>query len=391
MPNNYYGLPPEEGFSYANYLCPSCGFQFVSNRGQEMYCPSCGSAVNFVNEVAESELPQNIREVGKCTACTSVLATSADDMELKKLGTVYCPQCGATVELTVKFSEETNQKPQGTVAAPELFRLPDQIQAPEKTKIVMTLHECPDKGPFWNIIIDGNPVARVYLQDQPQPEEIKPLFLSEQFPQVVQQTVAQFGVQEALASINARYYALDENAVRAKVEEEVRKEYEERFQERVLALRNEFKEAVALALEGMAKNFFQDTDNPLKAALYTELVKAGVDNPTRYIEAAFERSATQFFDVVLDKALELMSKSEEVRREIAAMIKAAAPIQPKPAEETPNVKAIETMDTAELKNRLVKGNFAFLPPEVKTEGESKEASQTVANMREALRSLFRRY
>jgi len=397
---HYYGLPPEEGFSYGQYLCPSCGLQFISNRGQEMYCPVCATEVNFVQDVAESEIPSGIREVGKCTACTSILATSAPDVP----NPVYCPQCGSTVDTSAEAVSQQNEPApelaedlggEGSLSVAEFLSVPDEdvAGAPSEAEIVMTFHRCPKRGPFWNVIVNGQPMGRIYLQDQPAPQEIEPIFVSEQYPQMFRQAAAKFGLKQALASVNARLYAVDENKVRAHVEEEIRKQYEEKFQKRVLHLTDEFKEAVAIALEGMAKNFFQDVENPLKAALFNELVRAGVEEPTRYIEAAFERAAQPFFEKVLAKAFELMAKPEEVRAEIARLIKAAGPVPVQPAATAPQpspatASAAEDIDTSELKQRLVKGNFILATPQ----SEATTASaHSPSDIKEALRGLFRRH
>jgi hypothetical protein len=78
-----------------------------------------------------------------------------------------------------------------------------------------------------------------------------------------------------------------------------------------------FVRAFRLALSAQAKNL---ADNPLKAAWYETLNTLGVDEPEKIIEATFERSAAEHFEVTLAKAAEYLEMNDESFIDLEAQI-----------------------------------------------------------------------
>jgi len=371
----YMGLPPEEGFTYAVYLCPSTGFSFISNKGEKMFSPKSGSEASFVNDVPYADVQQlSPVTVGSCSVCNSPLSSSVSTDELKTWDNVYCPQCGNAINIADLATQgepvpgqptgQNDNPPQidegaGSPGMPamEPVACSKDIQTASAESLTMTLHDKDGVNPFWNVIVAGVPAARVALADQDSPEDVKDIFVSEKYPTHVKEAAAKFGVEETLKSINAKLYAYDVSDVAKHVEAKVREELEAQVKAQQMKMRDEFKECVGIVLAGMNKNFFSDIDNPVKASLYQELIKAGVENPVKYIEAAFNESADEFFDVVLAKAVEYMDKPKEVRAEIAQAIGSAGsiPVEQRAATSKDVLGAPQT--PAAVKSKLAAGNF----------------------------------
>lgn len=79
----------------------------------------------------------------------------------------------------------------------------------------------------------------------------------------------------------------------------------------------DFAQATDIAAAGMAKNFWQNVQDPLKAALRVELEAAGVKNPSKLLDKVWQTHAAASLRVTLEKARELSKKSVTARNELA--------------------------------------------------------------------------
>lgn len=74
-------------------------------------------------------------------------------------------------------------------------------------RIEMSLHGEQTPNPFWNLIIDAEPVGRVYLQDQPDHEQIRAGFMADSYAQNFGNLVSQVGLEKLLTMTHATLFA----------------------------------------------------------------------------------------------------------------------------------------------------------------------------------------
>lgn len=180
-----------------------------------------------------------------------------------------------------------------------------------------------NNDPAWTVLIKGSPVATIKLSDQPRAQEIAEIFTKDEYAQNVAQAIVQCGPKEVLDQVKARYFAskIEQSTLATQMYAKAKAELAEAQKSALATMKEEFKTCIATVLAGMNKNFWKDTENPLKGALFAALHdNLGISDPTSIIESAFEVSANTYFDIVLSKAIEFMSKTPEAREEIAQAI-----------------------------------------------------------------------
>ena len=185
-------------------------------------------------------------------------------------------------------------------------------------------------NPYWNVDIKGQPVARVYLQDQPKPEEIREVFCSADYHRGVAGAVEKVGLRPVLKQIKAHLWA--NRLHETKFAKQVKAEVEAAANQKVVAttqnlLRN-LLERVAIVCAGMDKNFYRDEGNALKEALWAELHGFGITNPSPIIEAAFRKGSTRYFETVLNKAVEYMEMEPKALAQVRKAIGEADVLTP---------------------------------------------------------------
>lgn len=180
-----------------------------------------------------------------------------------------------------------------------------------------------NNDPSWTVLIKGSPVATIKLSDQPRAQEIAEIFTKDEYAQNVAQAIVQCGPKEVLDQVKARYFAskIEQSALATQMYDRAKAELAEAQRSALATMKEEFKTCIATVLAGMNKNFWKDTENPLKGALFAALHdNLGISDPTSIIESAFEVSANTYFDIVLSKAIDFMGKTSEAREEIAQAI-----------------------------------------------------------------------
>jgi predicted RNA-binding Zn-ribbon protein involved in translation (DUF1610 family) len=180
-----------------------------------------------------------------------------------------------------------------------------------------------NNDPAWTVLIKGSPVATIKLSDQPRAQEIAELFTKDEYAQNVAKALIECGPKEVLDQVKARYFAnkIEESALATQIYEKVKAELANAQKTALATMKEDFKSCIATVLAGMNRNFWKDTENPLKGALFVKLHdELGISDPTSIIESAFEASANTYFDIVLSKAIEFMGKTPEAREEIAQAI-----------------------------------------------------------------------
>jgi len=324
----YAGTEISDDFTFAVYECPSCGSVQISNRGEDMYCAVCGEGTDFVSEVSAKSLQEAKVDYKKmvCPICNTTMVTSKSEDE-----DLYCVQCGAVVsgddadddlDVEVDLEEEEEEGEKATSISLNPITSKDTFT---KSSVKMVLHDPEGENPYWNIILDGMPTARVSLKDQPNPDEIRDVFTSDVYAENLAEAIEKLGAKAVLDQIKAKYYVnkVDESKLAERLEKKVKADLDKENKKALGRLRQEYADCIKLVLAGLNKNFFPDVDNPLKASLWSAMERNGVFNPSEVIESCFRESADEFFDIVLSKAESYMEKDPEVRNEIAKAIRDA--------------------------------------------------------------------
>lgn len=167
--------------------------------------------------------------------------------------------------------------------------------------------------------LDDVPVADLDKADSGDNEEV---FSSKAFAQAIAHAVKGQGVEKALAHYNFKSIVVAfplKKEVEARVEKALAAKSTE-VQAKLGDLSADFAQCVALAASGLNKGFFKGKDHPLKAAFFSELEAAGVRKPTAIIDKVFASVGGQYNKVLIALATDLMSKSLDLRNELAAAI-----------------------------------------------------------------------
>lgn len=214
-----------------------------------------------------------------------------------------------------KAMEECVKEAQGE--QPETVSLAD-VEAASHFDLVLFGED--SDNPFYSVFADGKPAAEIQLQDQPNAEAVRDVFVSEDYPAHLVETMEQQGAESTLQSVNARFYAavVDHSKVAEKATRQAEAKLEDEYAERLAALKENFLNTVNLAT--MAANKGQFVKNSLRRELKRAVKQAGVVNASAVIDDAWERSATDFFHTIFAKAEEWMNYSPEALHEVTAEI-----------------------------------------------------------------------
>ena len=205
-------------------------------------------------------------------------------------------------------------------------------------------------NPILNVIVAGIPAARITLASFGEhASEMASIFRTPRYADSLRKAMASQGVLNLLRNGNAEFYAtayrntdlFEEAAASAEAVSN------ERVATAMAGLREDFVDACQLVHAGMDKNFFPN-QHPLKRSLYIQLANAGVMNPAAVIETAFAEASASYFDVVANKAVEIMDKSAEAREELRAAIGEAGTIArtPSAAHATTEIPVAQTQASA---------------------------------------------
>lgn len=175
---------------------------------------------------------------------------------------------------------------------------------------------------IYYLIADRQPIAR-FLQEKAS-DSVKPLFAKPQpFAQAFfaiadnnglnNETIKDFGIEPVTVEVPVD--EVTEQRIRKGIETK-----EAELREQQGNLQQDLQQALETTAIGMNKEVFKDVSHPVKAALYDELNKIGVRQPTLIIDRAFSQAGEEFMRILISKAFELMKKPLEARNEIARMV-----------------------------------------------------------------------
>ena len=228
---------------------------------------------------------------------------------------------GATPEVCEPAAE-----PVADAVAVEMITSAEELESDgpiTASAVQMSLYGDSSLNPFWNITARGEPIGRVYLQDQADPAGDRAFFTSSKYAQGVSQAVEKVGLKETLVSISAKFFAnrIERSDVVQKLQVEADKVIKATVAQKTASLRDELVDRMMVAQSALDKNMFKDEGNSLKDAVFMQMKKFGVQNPVPYIEAAFEQGSSEYFKTVLAKAIEFLDMEpkafEQIKKTVA--------------------------------------------------------------------------
>lgn len=240
-------------------------------------------------------------------------------------------------------------------------------------KIEMSLHGEEGQDPFWNVIVDAEPVGRIHLADQENAETIRAGFVADSYANNFAQAMQQVGVEKMMTLTKARLFAhrLDDSKSMERVAAKAKLEAKAEFDAKVSTMRQDFIRSVQTAMVASDKNFYPD-QHELKGGIFTALAQLAIEPKAAVwaIEAGFE-AAPQYFDFITQKAIDIMDMPADARKSFEDVVKASGKVaiadQAQPEEES-------------LRDRLVKASHNAIAIGEVVGGEDKEAVRASLNL-----------
>jgi len=209
---------------------------------------------------------------------------------------------------------------QGDRQLTALIRDPSEVSVdPKGDNIILIAHDNGDES-HWMVIADGEPVAKICLQDQPEEFRNKLIFVSDTFGQTMRKSIAEVGLAEVLKSSNARLYvaAVNESDAAKQLKKDVEEKLAADYEQKGASFTDNFLNHLSLAEAASRKNFI--VQNPLKNSLFDLMKSAGVADPIPLIEEAFGEAGQEFFDNHVKQAMEWMNYSPAAIAELRQVI-----------------------------------------------------------------------
>lgn len=243
-------------------------------------------------------------------------------------GQTYVEQTAPTTDI-----ESTDQRIVAEVNALE------EIQA--SASVDMVLFQYDEENPAWAVFANGEPVAKICLEDQPNSADVRSLFLSQGYAETVKKACTQDGLQMTLDGINARPYvvAMERSAVVADIRKDLEIAQADSLREKQAEAAQDLMSSLGLVINAMNKGFI--LDNPLKDALYQSVASVGVATPVQAVEAAFEEAGPAFFEAAIAQAREWAAYSPEAYKQIEDSVHKAAKYTPADSPSAPTSPQLE--------------------------------------------------
>jgi len=198
----------------------------------------------------------------------------------------------------------------------------DQLDTVDISQLDIPLFDAEGENPHYLVLHQGEPVAKIALQDQPMPEDHRAPFLDPKYVRTLTGSIERIGLGEALSLSNARLYAAQANrsALAQQMKKEAQADMDQAHRTRLANLHDNLLNTVALAITASNKNII--LENPLKEALVNNMRKAGITErgAVQIVENAFQERGMEYFQTLTAKAAEWLGLSPEAYKEIAAMV-----------------------------------------------------------------------
>lgn len=357
----------------AAFGCKQCSSKFGALAGSQPFCVTCGSDET---EVVDDE----VESIEDNTQLSSISCRNADCLTHNIIGasaakalagTAHCVTCGEEMPYTapetaeddlteteeLEASDDVADEDTDTETADDLeggdpylggdsvvegeeqpdyqpnaegnvdVDLVDTIDGEEETELSMLVNEG-----VLVAFVNGVPVGKLTKQTAGINADV---YLKESFSNAIGHTAGRTGVKAALKHYNFELIkasfplkGLVAQQVKAALAEESKKVVAQ-----LSDMKEDYRQALAIASLGLAKNFFKGKDNALKAGFVEELSNAGVRNATSVVERVFSHYSQPYITTLLATADDVLGKSLEVRNELAETLDAVNPLNEADAEE----------------------------------------------------------
>jgi hypothetical protein len=250
--------------------------------------------------------------------------------------------------------EEEGQEDEEVAVEPVVD--PEELARCEGAALDMLLFGEATDNPHWSIFADGKPLAEIQLQDQENPEEIKEVFTSDEYPKHVQEACStSMGVIGTLKALNARWYAgvTSTGYVAEEARTAAATDLEGEFATRLAHLKEDLLNTINLAITASnkgSKGLF--IENTLKGTLAEAFRNAGVPNARQIVNEVWVEAAQEYMGGVLKTAEKWMGYSPEAMNEVTKEILGSA-VEPNDEEETAEPTVEETQATQASKTGIV--------------------------------------
>jgi hypothetical protein len=247
------------------------------------------------------------------------------------------------MEVLEQASEAMKYEPLASAAA---------LASVTREDLDMTLFGEGTENPTWNVSVKGIPLARVELQAQVSPDEIRSIFTTNDYALSLIDLCATGGVVETLQKVGATFWAnhTSDRKVAASFKGAAEKAIAEAKAEMIKTFKDDYMFCLKTATAGINKNFYPSVGNPLKESLYTNMKTLGLPDASAKsaIEKAFAEASAEYFDSLFTKAEEYMKFSPEARTEIAEAISNSSAID----------QSSDTHEPATLQSRVAQASIA---------------------------------
>lgn len=232
-----------------------------------------------------------------------------------------------------KFTQKEADVPETLVA-----NVLDPKAVSKTAEITMHLYNKDQADPHWLMCAGGQPVAQIRLSDQEEPDSIGNLFTTDQYAHSIIESAKKLDMPELLEGVKARPFvaAIESSEVFKSVREAIAKEAKEELRKAKTNLRGDMINMLNMVVSAQTKNFIRE--NALKDASFKTMREAGIesDRAVAIVEAAWQKSASDYFEQTFKQASKWMDLSPEAFAELKEHIM-----------ETPNRTPVVTSDEDE--------------------------------------------
>lgn len=370
-------------YPFAEFACNSCGTHFtnVQTAGLDHHCVHCGS--DDTEKVADDVTP-NIPKDEEATyqTCSSCGTTSIVHASLASLEHIHCSACGTQMSLSAEDEGvvELDDMEVLDVDAEEdsildLDTAPNELDDMEGTDETLVTENpetstddttddmtdaVTDVPPLLTDTNADDTAMKVYseemevdltegVDDNDDSLEFSSLnknvvilkdnqviaCLSEEnagvnadimhtaaFEEALKHTLSTQGLKKVLSSykfVSNKVTVKVPNLVKAKVEE-ASKAKDTLVTAKIESLAVDFEQSLMIAALGLSRNVFKNRQDPVKAALITELVTLGVKNPSKVIDGVFAAHGVSQVNEIISLAKELAHKDVAARNALSDVI-----------------------------------------------------------------------
>jgi len=331
----------------ASFVCSHCDTQFATTASVEPFCINCGceDVVKAESQDDVPTLPENDDQMTDvvCSKCHSHNIMS-DAVLASMDGSINCTVCGTDLTLLDGEPCDSVIEPSpadydssdlvGMEAQEVNLVVPEAIEGEEIPVSMMDVlpldapvSVVPMSDDTMAICLDDTPVATLDMDDAGDNADI---FGQEAFAKSILHTIATAGLKVAIANYKFKPVVISfplKKIIESKVAEQLKAKAQV-VEASLATISSDMEQCLSIAVAGLSSNFFKGKSNPTKEALVAELSAMGYKNANKLVSKVIFATREDYTKAVLSQAKELMSKSVEVRNQLAETMDEISPIIP---------------------------------------------------------------